>query len=293
MQQTTSQLHLSRGFKLTIMKRIFTSIALSCILLVSCDRMDPDNIYGKNKEMQIIDYSGNAVTKTFTSIVSGGTLTIIGGEGSNHRVIVEDENVLTASYSQKGTICEGSRPVNTFPANVSLTGKKLGRTHVYITDLDTDETVKVEVEVVDEYKALTILESEVEGIDEGMQIAFQLGESNKYQMIIQSGNNYFSHEEGEYDFAEYHKSSVDNHLMLTMKCGEIETVWKITDADNNKDGYEYYSDNIKKGLRLGNSVMTKLTPSWAYPTLFLFTDVSDPTRHFMTGYANNTIKHTF
>lgn len=255
--------------------------------------MDPDNIYGKNKEMHIIDYSGNAVPKTLTSIVSGGTLTIIGGEGSNHSVIVEDENVLTASYSQKGTICEGSRPVNTFPANVFLTGKKLGRTHVYITDLDTGETVKVEVEVVDEYKALTILESEVEGIDEGMQIAFQLGESNKYQMIIQSGNNYFSYEEGEYDFAEYHKSSVDNHLMLTMKCGEIETVWKITDADNNKDGYEYYSYNIKEGLRLGNSVMTKLTPSWADPTLFLFTDVSDPTRHFMTGYADNTIKHTF
>ena len=85
----------------------------------------------------------------------------------------------------------------------------------------------------------------------------------------------------------------DNHLLLTLKNGGKETTWKITDADNNKEGHRYYIPDIIYGLNLPGRVMTKYSPALNYPSIFLFSDVSDPERNFKTGPSRSTIKYTF
>ena len=43
------------------------SIFIATTLFSSCDN-DPDNLYGKKKEMQILDESGNTTTTAYASI---------------------------------------------------------------------------------------------------------------------------------------------------------------------------------------------------------------------------------
>ena len=65
------------------------SIVIAATLFSSCDNA-PDNLYGKKKEMQILDESGNTTTTAYASIYSGTVISIVGGIGDNHIVEVED-----------------------------------------------------------------------------------------------------------------------------------------------------------------------------------------------------------
>lgn len=276
------------------MQRILTSAlaALAFICLTSCDN-DPDNLYGKKKEMQILDEHGDVTTHTYASLISGTSLEIVGGIGNNHIVEVENESILTFHYNHRGA-GHSTIPTETLPANVIIQPHKLGSTTVSITDSDIDKTIHVQVDIVNEYSALTISGSNVEGMEDGMMIALQRGESSEYRIVSQNGKEWSSSETGEYHFRKNEEDYQDRgYLLLTLKSGDSETTWKITDADNNKDDYQYYISDIMYGLNLPDDVMTKFSPAFRYPSVFLFTDTSDPDRSFITGPADITIKYTF
>lgn len=276
--------------------RFLAAIAVVFTLLTSCGN-DPDNLYGKRKELQILDEHGNVTTHTYASRTSGTYLEIVGGIGSNHVIEVEDESVLTAVYFHRGASGSTLWLDTTIPARVHITPLKFGSTTVSITDTDIDKTIHVQVDVVNEYEALTIKESNVEGLDEGMRIAFSIDETNEYHIASKDGREYHSVSTGEYHFHEYspetYADSEGNYLLLTLKDTKGETTWKITDADNNKDDRKYYVSDILEGLRLSQRVTTKYSPAISYPTLFLFTDTTDPDRHFVTGSCDENIKWTF
>ena len=271
----------------------FLSIVLAIILLPSCDN-DPDNLYGKKKEMQILDEYGNTTTTAYASIYSGTVISIVGGIGDNHIVEVEDEDILTAIYSGRGAMVDGIIPTETKPAQVILLAKKFGNSKVTITDTDIDQTTHIQVTVVNEYATLEIKESSMEGIEEGMKIAFIYGESNEYQIISKNGKEYTSIESGEYHWGEYDYE--ENSLTLTLKNKDGETIWNITDADKNAAGHDWYVDEIMTGLALPREeVLTKDSPAVIYPTLFKFSDTKNPERYFITGSGRSSanIKYNF
>ena len=269
------------------------SIVIAATLFSSCDN-DPDNLYGKKKEMQILDEFGDVATTAYASIYSGTVIRVIGGIGDNHIVEVEDEDILTAIYSGRGAMVDGIIPTETMPAQVILLAKKFGTSKVTITDTDIDQTVQVQVTVVNEYATLEIKESSVDGIEEGMKIGFIYGESNEYQIISTNGKEYTSSESGEYHWGEYNYEK--NTLTLTLKNKDGETTWNITDADKNAAGHDWYVDEILTGLALSREeVLTKESPAVSYPTLFKFTDINNPDRYFKTGSSRSSanIKYNF
>ena len=140
------------------------ALVLGLCTISSCDS-DPDNLYGKNKEMQILDESGKPCTNVNASFIYGTTLSIVGGIGDNHIAEVEDESILTATYSSRGAMCDGPVPTETLPAHVIIEPKCYGSTTVSITDTDIDKTIHVEIKVVDDYLAFTVQESNVEGLE--------------------------------------------------------------------------------------------------------------------------------
>ena len=269
------------------------SVVIAATLFSSCDN-DPDNLYGKKKEMQILDEFGDVATTAYASIYSGTVIRVIGGIGDNKIVDVEDEDILTAIYSGRGAMVDGIIPTETMPAQVILLAKKFGTSKVTITDTDIDQTVQVQVTVVNEYATLEIKESSVDGIEEGMKIGFIYGESNEYQIISTNGKEYTSSESGEYHWGEYNYEK--NTLTLTLKNKDGETTWNITDADKNAAGHDWYVDEILTGLALPREeVLTKESPAVSYPTLFKFTDINNPDRYFKTGSSRSSanIKYNF
>ena len=137
--------------------RTILSFVFAITIFASCDN-DPDNLYGKNKEMQILDEFGDVTTTAYASIYSGTILSIVGGIGDNHIVEVEDEDILTATYSYRGAMVDGIIPTETMPASVILLPEKFGSTTVTITDTDIDKTIQVHVTVVNEYATLEIID---------------------------------------------------------------------------------------------------------------------------------------
>ena len=271
-----------------------SAIALAISTLSSCDN-DPDNLYGKNKEMQILNESGEPCTNAYATFIHGANLSIVGGIGDNHIVDVEDESILTATYSSRGAMCDGPVPTETLPAHVIIEPKSYGSTTVSITDTDIDKTIHVEIKIVDDYLAFTVQESNVEGLEKDMMLAFflknKLKSHDEYRIVSKEGNGYVSSIVGDYHFGDY--DVAENSLTLTLINGETETTWKITDADNNAAGHEYYNRYLLGGLRLPNSLLTKTSPALIYPSKFQFTDTSNPERYFITGRADTDIKYLF
>ena len=264
--------------------------AIMTLGICSCDNNDPNDFYGKHRQMQLVDNGYNIVEMTYATPAKGGGFNIIGGMGDNHRIEVMDEDILTATYNPRSSL----QPENvTFLASVNLHPKKVGETSVIVTDTDTDETKMIKVKVIYNYATLTIRESTTEGLMNGMKICLMdEGEEggNEYHIAIQDDNEYISYEKGKYhfDLPEHDRS----YFFLTLKNDEKETTWKITDADNNSRGYDDYISDVIKGIRLHDHVLTKMTPSYAYPQIFLFTDTADSERHFLTGPAK-TMWHLF
>ena len=271
-----------------------SAIALAICTLSSCDN-DPDNLYGKNKEMQILNESGEPCTNAYATFIHGANLSIVGGIGDNHIVEVEDESILTATYSSRGAMCDGPVPTETLPAHVIIEPKGYGSTTVSITDTDIDKTIHVEIKIVDDYLAFTVQESNVEGLEKDMMLAFflknKLKSHDEYRIVSKEDNGYVSSIVGDYHFGDY--DVAENSLTLTIINGETETTWKITDADNNAAGHEYYNRYLLGGLRLPNSLLTKTSPALIYPSKFQFTDTSNPERYFITGRADTDIKYLF
>lgn len=263
---------------------------LTLIALTAC-REDADNLYGDGKEMEILDEYGDVTTKARASVVNGTTLTIIGGIGDLHIVAVEDEDILETEYESRCIIYDGPIKTKTDPAKVHIKPKKYGSTIVSITDTDIDKTIHIQVDVVDHYGALTVLESTAYGIETGMYLAFKYSEDNEYRFVSKAGKEYETLESGQYHFEQPVPGA--GQVYLTLKSDDTETIWSITDADNNKDGHKLYLSDIYCGMGLPSSITTRLSYTEYYPTLFLFTDTSNPERTFTTGKADTAVKYTF
>ena len=270
------------------------TVLLAVMSAASCD--DPDNLYGKKKEMQILDEKGEPVEQMYVSIITSGTLSIVGGMGDNHTVEVQDESILTAHYNGRGA-GHSHIPTETLPASVVLLPHKLGSTVVSITDNDTDETLHVQVDVVHQYIGLTVSESTAEELENGTMILFLQDETvNEYRIVSRNGKEYETLAKGEYHFEEPREDIGDTYInpgdvRMTLKDEDGETVWKITDADNNKNAFHGYISDVLSGLGLPDEIITK-EPAMHYPELFLFTDILDIDRHFMTGRME-VIEYTF
>ncbi|MBQ8499919.1 MAG: hypothetical protein IJV84_08050 [Bacteroidales bacterium] len=270
------------------------TVLLAVMSAASCD--DPDNLYGKKKEMQILDEKGEPVEQMYVSIITSGTLSIVGGMGDNHTVEVQDESILKAEYNGRGT-GHSHIPTETLPASVVLLPHKLGSTVVSITDNDTDETLHVQIDVVHQYIGLTVSESTAEELEDGTMILFlQDRDVNEYRIVSRNGKEYETLAKGEYHFEEPREDIGDTYInpgdvRMTLKDEDGETVWKITDADNNKNAFHGYISDVLSGLGLPDEIITK-EPAMHYPELFLFTDIFDVNRHFMTGRME-VIEYTF
>lgn len=270
------------------------TVLLALMSAASCD--DPDNLYGKKKEMQILDEKGEPVEQMYVSIITSGTLSIVGGMGDNHTVEVQDESILKAEYNGRGT-GHSHIPTETLPASVVLLPHKLGSTVVSITDNDTDETLHVQIDVVHQYIGLTVSESTAEELEDGTMILFlQDRDVNEYRIVSRNGKEYETLAKGEYHFEEPREDIGDTYInpgdvRMTLKDEDGETVWKITDADNNKNAFHGYISDVLSGLGLPDEIITK-EPAMHYPELFLFTDILDIDRHFMTGRME-VIEYTF
>lgn len=270
------------------------TVLLAVMSAASCD--DPDNLYGKKKEMQILDEKGEPVEQMYVSIITSGTLSIVGGMGDNHTVEVQDESILKAEYNGRGT-GHSHIPTETLPASVVLLPHKLGSTVVSITDNDTDETLHVQIDVVHQYIGLTVSESTAEELEDGTMILFlQDRDVNEYRIVSRNGKEYETLAKGEYHFEEPREDISDTYIdpgdvRMTLKDENGETVWKITDADNNKNAFHGYISDVLSGLGLPDEIITK-EPAMHYPELFLFTDIFDIDRHFMTGRME-VIEYTF
>lgn len=272
-----------------------STMLLAAMSAASCD--DPDNLYGKKKEMRILDKNGEQVDQMYVSVITSGTLSIVGGIGDHHTVEVQDESIVTAYYNSRGT-GHSHIPTETLPASVVLLPHKLGSTVVSITDNDTDETLHVQVDVVHQYIGLTVSESTADDLQNGSMILFLQDENvNEYRIVIQNGKEYETLEKGEYHFDEPRDDIGDTYInpgnvRMTLNAGDGKTVWKITDADNNEGGHLFYIADILGGLGLPDEVTTKMEPAYNYPEKFLFMDVLDTKRHFMTGRME-VIEYTF
>ena len=270
------------------------TVLLAAMSAASCD--DPDNLYGKKKEMRILDEKGEQVEQMYVSIITSGTLSIVGGMGDNHTVEVQDESILTAHYNGRGA-GHSHIPTETLPASVVLLPHKLGSTVVSITDNDTDETLHVQVDVVHQYIGLTVSESTAEELENGTMILFLQDETvNEYRIVSRNGKEYETLAKGEYHFEEPREDIGDTYInpgdvRMTLKDEDGETVWKITDADNNKNAFHGYISDVLSGLGLPDEIITK-EPAMHYPELFLYTDIFDINRHFMTGRME-VIEYTF
>lgn len=270
------------------------TVLLAVMSAASCD--DPDNLYGKKKEMQILDEKGEPVEQMYVSIITSGTLSIVGGMGDNHTVEVQDESILKAEYNGRGT-GHSHIPTETLPASVVLLPHKLGSTVVSITDNDTDETLHVQIDVVHQYIGLTVSESTAEELEDGTMILFlQDRDVNEYRIVSRNGKEYETLAKGEYHFEEPREDISDTYInpgdvRMTLKDENGETVWKITDADKNKNAFHGYISDVLSGLGLPDEIITK-EPAMHYPELFLFTDIFDVNRHFMTGRME-VIEYTF
>ena len=270
------------------------TVLLAVMSAASCD--DPDNLYGKKKEMQILDEKGEPVEQMYVSIITSGTLSIVGGMGDNHTVEVQDESILTAHYNGRGA-GHSHIPTETLPASVVLLPHKLGSTVVSITDNDTDETLHVQVDVVHQYIGLTVSESTADELEDGTMILFlQDRDVNEYRIVSRNRKEYETLAKGEYHFEEPREDIGDTYInpgdvRMTLKDENGETVWKITDADNNKNAFHGYISDVLSGLGLPDEIITK-EPAMHYPELFLYTDIFDINRHYMTGRME-VIEYTF
>ena len=106
-------------------------------------------------------------------------------------------------------------------------------------------------------------------------------------------NEYKTLETGTYKFGEWSYEAREE-WELTLTCGDNETVWRITDADKNKNGYKYYVSDVISGIGFPGPILTKIwDPNFVLPTEFCFTDVANPDRSFITGRADLRIPNDF
>lgn len=273
------------------LRTAFTS--LFAILLITACSDDPSHLYGADKEMEILDEYGDVTTNARASIHSGTTITIVGGICDHHIIEIQDEDIISADYISKCVVYDGPIKKKTLPAEIRIRAKKQGSTVISITDPDIDKTIHVQVDVVDHYTAMTVLESSVEGIEKDTYLAFKYNDDNEYRFVSKDGKEYDTFEFGEYHFRQPVHFEPGHAVLLTLKNSDTETTWVITDADNNKDGHKLYISDIYTGMGLPDKIITKLSYTEYYPTEFLFTDASNPDRHFKTTAADTAIKYTF
>ena len=273
------------------MIRLFTALILGLLLLTSCDKSHESDLYGKDKPLKVMDKDGNVVNQVYTSSWVGMLdCYVVGGMGENYSIEVADTSVLSIIFNKNTPSALGF--IKHKPHELLISAKKIGTTDISITDTDINQTIHLQVDVIDAYSPVQIKESTVEGYDENMLLAFRISESNEYRVLTKNGKEYITSEVGTYKFGNWNDGSPSD-WEVTLTCGDKHTVWSITDADNNKDGHKHYLSDVMRGLDLQYKVFTKFQPLYYYPVLFRFTDTSNPDRTFITGPAGDNFAYPF
>lgn len=270
-----------------VKKGLLGALALTMHLFTSCGL--GNDIYGVDKPMKVVDKNNEEINHVWIS--RGDTpdfyCYIIGGIGDNYEIEVKDTSVVWCTYNLS---ISSYIPGKMIPTHLHIHAKNTGNTIISITDLDVDQTLHIDVNVTDTYAALTILESEADGYEDNMLLAFRVYDGNDYRLLKQNGEGaYITIEQGTYEFGEYRKADWE----LTLISEGKETVWHISDADNNKDSHKSYDSDVVLGLRFPRPVYTKWQFRSYYPTLFRFTDAANSDRTFITGRAETLIPDRF
>lgn len=268
--------------------KVFSAVIIALALFSSCVKDVVGQDYGKDNQIQILDENGEEVNHVYISRWEMPVCySIVGGLGENYLIEVEDTDVVSCHVNSKIVDSFCFIPYLVEPAELYVSGIAFGSTTISITDVDADQTIYLHVDVMDGYIAASIVQSDVDGYEENMLLAFSISESNEYRILSQSGKEYTTVEVGTYKFGEPGKTGWE----LTLSCGDSETAWCITDADNNRHGYANYIPDVSQGLGLPYSVTTKFEFQEHYPDRFCFTDTANPERSFISGPADVVVAY--
>ena len=102
-------------------------------------------------------------------------LEIYGGKGKNHKVTVSDPDVLTYTYKEADV--ETFLGEDIIPATLTLEPKRLGDTSIEISDLDTGESISVELHVVKTLNMMEVYDTH-NSLDIGVVLAFEYPSSS-------------------------------------------------------------------------------------------------------------------
>ena len=154
--------------------KVFAALVCALSFLTSCGYNEFEGVYGKKESLRIVNKNENEVHQVYLTKWTHPMFYILGGMGSNYEVEVEDTSLVSYTICSKLIEKLSFLNVNKIPSRIYLQGKKLGRTTVSITDTDVNQTVHLQVEITGAYSAITILESDVEGYEEDMLLAFRV-----------------------------------------------------------------------------------------------------------------------
>lgn len=100
-------------------------------------------------------------------------LDLCGGNGNKHSVKIDEPEYLDYTYKKGSVKRKGAKfDPDIIPARVSLTPKKLGNTSITVTEGETDESIMINVNICEAYKAIEVYYSE-NSIAGGTVLAFR------------------------------------------------------------------------------------------------------------------------
>lgn len=100
-----------------------------------------------------------------------------GGKGKSHSIEIADPEYLGYSYTAgeiRKTFADGTE---VYPACITLLPEKKGETSIVITDNDTGESIRIDIEICDGYKFIEVVEG-VGTFEAGMLFAFEYGKDD-------------------------------------------------------------------------------------------------------------------
>lgn len=210
-------------------------------------------------------------------------LELYGGYGGEHSVDVADPDILGYNYTK------GDKKVNLLdsqmiPARLTLKPKKLGKTVVSVTELDSRETFTINVEICEAYKVLEIYGGN-ELFETGTMFAFNyLADDDDAKICRRDNDNLEVIADGRYEFF-----AKDEMLYLEMFYhADVDGVPSADGTETRKlyqvqpeRGGSYDPATMMTMLNMGeywlhaeNTVVPEIAPD-NYYVKFMFIDVTD------------------
>ena len=146
------------------------------VLLAGCEKYHPlhdgQKFRAYHEDYSLIEGEGRNIYvplkgKSFNIELSGGL-------GKNHSIFIEDPEYLGYIYFPGKVASEAFFEPEIIPDEIMLSPKKLGKTKMTIRDDDTGETIKINVNICEAYKALSIYDTQ-NSLEERTLLCFRYG----------------------------------------------------------------------------------------------------------------------